>query len=240
MDISSLKRNPETILSDLKVLNDKRMITKKGCSIYIPESYQDHRLVNIGVETYILGMFAIVIGNEYGVSLAPAMMRINPDNIRTVKVDEVSYFEFTFEPGSTVVANVDVVQDNQILYTIYNEFIAKGSVPWYFTYRDMGELFSLARQYTATRLGANHAITELMVATISRNPDNLTQQYRHIVTKPQDLHQTPPKIIKLNSVTYGATNTTAKLIGAYYEEGLISALVSPSERVEPIEDLLRR
>ena len=50
----------------------------------------------------------------------------------------------------------------------------------------------------------------------------------------------PPALIPFRSVTYGATNTTAKLMGAYFDEGLTSALVNPSQRTEKIEELLRR
>lgn len=240
MDISTLKRDPKVIHQDWKTVGDQRIITQKGCKIYIPSKYQDNRLVVIGVETYILGIFAVVIGDRYGVSRAPAMLRVEPDNIATVKIEDEDYLELTFEPGSSVISNTDVVQNNSLLYTIYNEFIAKGYIPWYFTYQDLGELFSLSKYYTGTFLGANHVIPELIAATISRNPDNLKQQYRHVVEKPQDLDKVPPHIVKLNSVTYGATNTTAKLIGAYWEEGVTSALVHPSAKHEDIEDILRK
>lgn len=239
MDIGQLKRDPSVIHKDLTTLKDNRIVTDKGCRIYIPEKYQDNRLVTVGVETYILGYFAIVIGNSYGVSLAPARLRIEPDNIQTVKIEDESYLEFTFEPNSTVIANADVVQDNQLLYSIYNEFISKGHVPWYITYQDLGELFGLSKYYTGTKLGANPVIFELITATITRNPENLKQQYRHILKSPKDL-KTEPKVVKLNSVTYGATNTTTKLIGAYWDEGVTSALVHPSTKEEPIEEILRR
>lgn len=240
MDISQLKRDPSAVHQDLKTLKNNTIITQGGCKLYIPGKYQDSRLVVIGVETYVLGMFAIVVGDKYGVSLAPTMMRVDPDNIETVSVDGVDYLEFTFNPGSTFLANVEVVQNNQLLYTIYNEFIAKGFVPWYFTYRDLGELFSLSQYYTGTYLGANHVIPELIAATIARNPENLKQQFRHVVDSVKDLRVKEPRIVKLNSVTYGATNTTAKLIGAYFDEGLNSALVHPSTKHEDIEDILRK
>lgn len=239
MDVTALKRDPTAIHNDLKTLNNDTVITEKGCRIYIPEKYQDSRLVTVGVETYILGLFGIVVGNQYGVSMAPTQMRIEPDVVQTVKIDDVEYLEFTFEPKSVVIANVNVVQDNQLLYSIYNEFISKGNVPWYFNYKDLGDLFELSKYYTGTKLGANHVIPEIIVATISRNPENLKQHYRHTLKTPKDL-KTDPKVVKLNSVTYGATNTTTKLIGAYYGDGINSALVHPSTKEEPIEEVLRR
>lgn len=240
MDISTLTRDAKVIHQDLVSDGDQALVTKAGCSMYLPASYQDQSLVKIGSETYVIGLFALVVGKQYGVSKAPTMLRIAPDNIRTVKIQDEDYLEFTFEPGSVVIANVNAVQDNQLLYVIYNEFIAKGNVPWYFNYQDMGELFTLSKRYTGSKLGANRVITELIVATIARNPENLNQQYRQSIDNLQALTKTPPKFIKLNSVTYGATNTTAKLIGAYWDEGLNSALVNPTEKQEPIETLLRK
>jgi hypothetical protein len=50
----------------------------------------------------------------------------------------------------------------------------------------------------------------------------------------------PPTFIPFRSPIYGATNTTAKLIGAYFDDSINSALVNPSEKVEGVESLLRR
>jgi hypothetical protein len=130
--------------------------------------------------------------------------------------------------------------DNRLLYNVYNEFIAKGSIPWFFNYRDLGGLFEHSGKYSGTVLGANHIIHEMVAATISRDPDKLNNQYRHRLNSLSDLEGTKPTVIKLNSVAYNATNTTAKLIGAYYEEGVVSALINPSTTAEPIESILRR
>lgn len=241
MDITKLKRDPTKIHADLKKLNDGTIITQAGCKIYIPQNYEDKKLVVVGVETYILGIFAIVLGDQfYGVSIAPAMMRVEPDEVNTIKVDDEEYMELGFDKGSVVIADKNLVQDNKLLFSVYNEFVAKGSVPWYFNYEDLGNLFRLSQYYTGSKLGANHAIMELIAATICRNPNNPKQQFRHIIDTKADLLKYDPRVIKLNSVTFGATNTTSKLIGAYWEEGLNSALIQPSQQREPIEDLLRR
>ena len=64
--------------------------------------------------------------------------------------------------------------------------------------------------------------------------------YRSVINNRSDLKKNPPVFIPLRSVVYGATNTTNKLAGSYFNEGVISALVSPSTRIEPIEELLRK
>lgn len=241
MNPSDLIRDPKKIHEDLQVLTDKTVLTKKGCKIYIPVRYQECSLATIGSETTILGIFAISIDDKYyGVSKAQAMLRVEPDSINTVTVEDTDYYELIFNENSIVILSTDVIQDNKILYKIYNEFIANGKIPWYFNYKDLGHLFENAKKYTGTALGANHGIMEMVSAMVSRDSKDLTKYYRHTVKSNEDIHTKPPTIIKLNNVTYGATNTTAKLIGGYFEEGLTSALINPSERVEPIEGILRK
>ena len=43
----------------------------------------------------------------------------------------------------------------------------------------------------------------------------------------------------MRSVIYAATNTLNKIAGSYMETGVVSALVSPSDREERIEILLK-
>lgn len=241
MDISNFKRNAEKIHSDLETLSDGRIITKSGCKIYIPLKYQDHKLAKVETEIFILAIFAIVLEDgTYGVSNAPAMVKIEPSNILTVKINDEQYYEFTFNKGDTVIANKDVIQNDSLLYEIYNEFISKGSIPWYVTYEDLGKVFALSKHFTGHKLGANKAVMELIVSTIARDPSNLNTYYRQVVETQNDVKKIRPVIVKLNSVTYGATNTMARLIGSNWDEGLNSALINKTEKVEPIEAILRK
>lgn len=241
MDVSQLQRNPDQIKQNLKALGEDKLITKEGCKIYIPQRYQEQNLAKVGSEVYTLAIFAIVVGDKYyGVSKAPSMTRLTPDTIRTVTIGEDEYLELVFEKGSVVMPNTNLVNDDTLLYYIYNEYFAKGKVPWYINYRDLGSLFEHAKDYTGTSLGANHVVTELITAAIARDNNDKTKFYRHVVDNVRQIHSKAPVIVPLKSVTYGASNTTAKLIGAYWDEGVTSALVNPSDKTEPIEEILRR
>ena len=215
MDITKLKRNVDKVHSDLKTLSDNRIITQSGCKIYIPEAWQSRKLARIESEIYILGIFAIVLEDgSYGVSNAPTMVRIEPSNIHTVKIEGEQYLEFIFYKGDTVIANNQTVMDDSLLYEIYNEFISKGAIPWYFNYEDLGRLYQHSKHHTGRSLGANRAIMELIVSTIARDPNNLKKYYRQVAEKQDDYIKNPPVIVKLNSVTHGATNTVARLVGS--------------------------
>ena len=241
MDPKKLKRAPSKVHAYLRNMEDGTMVTTKGCKIYIPARFTEQQMAFLGTETSISGVFAIVVDDAfYGVSLVNAMMRIEPTSTNYIKVEDEDYIEFVFDAGATVISDINLVIRDTFIYQIYSEVLAKGHVPWFMSYEDLGRIFESARKHAGVSVGANHAIIEMIVAAISRVSSDRTLFYRHAVKVEKDLGAVAPFFIPLRSVTYGASNTTAKLVGAYWEEGLTSALVNPSDTVEPIEGLLRR
>ena len=241
MNINELIRDPQKVHASLRELPDKRLITLTGCRIYTPVRFSERGLVSIGEEIHIVGIYAIVVEDKYyGVSMVNAMLRITPYTRNTVTINGDDYYEFLFEPGSTVVASVDLVKTDVLTYRIYDELISKGNVPWYLGYSELAKLFDTAKYHAGANIGTEHEVTELLVSMISRDPSDRTKYYRQAIQTAEDLKTISPAFIPLKSVTYSATNTTNKLAGSHFSEGVVSALVSPSERTERIESLLRR
>lgn len=241
MDPSKLLHNPEKVHGYLKELDDGRLVTTKGCKIYIPTRFAERNLAQIGIETIIVGIAAIVVEDAYfGVMLFNAMARIEPTSTLRVDVDEDEYFEFKFDPGSTVIASTQLVKTDTLVFRIYDEIIAKGRAPWYMGYLELGHLFDSAKYHAGANIGVNREVTELIVSMIARDPDDRNKPYRQTVKSMSDLKKRPPAIIPLRSVQYSATNTVNKLAGSYWNDALVSALVSPATRTERVEELLRR
>lgn len=241
MDPRTLTRDASKIHAVLKELEDKRLVTTKGCKVYIPSRYAERGLAQVGVETNIVGMAAIVVDDKYyGVWVVNAMMRIEPTTTMRVKIDEEEYFEFYFEPGATVVSNIDLVKTDTLTFKIYDEVFAKGRVPWYLSYNDLGKIFETAGHHAGASVGRQREVTELIVSMIARDQKDRTKYYRQTVKSEADSVLRPPAYIPLRSVVYQATDTTTKIMGSYFSDGLQSALISPAERVERIEGLLRR
>jgi len=111
-------------------------------------------------------------------------------------------------------------------------------VPWYLDYNDLGHIFDTASSHAGANVGTNPEVTELIVSIIARNSKDRTQYYRSCINSLEELKTNPPVFISMKSVPYAATNTTNKLAGSYFGEGVVSALVSPSEKRERIENLL--
>lgn len=241
MNPSSLIRDAGKVHQHLKEMRNGSLVTARKCSILVPGRYLEKQLTTISNEIHTVGIFAIVMEDKhYGVSLTNAMMRIEPDSTNTILIDDEEYVEFIFEPGSTLLPSTDLVRSDTLLYQIYDEFIAKGRVPWFMTYEDLGSLFDSSEKHAGVRLGANHAILEMIASAISRDPDDPSVFYRQTVKSMEDLRKRPPEYIAFKNISYGASNTTAKLMGAYWNDGLTSALVNPADKVEDIEELLRR
>ena len=241
MDIKKLVRDAPKIHACLRELEDGRLVALKALKIYIPSRFDERGLAFIGIETQIVGIYAIVVDDTYyGISMVNAMMRIEPTSTVKVIIEEEEFYEFYFEPGSTVVSSVELVKTDTLVYKIYDEIIAKGRVPWYLGYTELGKLFDTAKYHAGANIGTNHEVTEMIVSMIARDDKNRHQYYRQTVKSLADLKTNPPAYIPLTSVVYGATNTLNKLAGSYMGQGLVSALVTPTERVEKLESLLLR
>lgn len=239
MDITKLVRDANQVRSALQELSDGRLVALKEVKMYVPYRFVEHDLAYIGIDNYTVGIYALTVDDHYYcVSSVCAMVNIDPSNINVVKINDDDYYEFVFNPGATVLKSTSLVKADILVYKIYDEIFSKAAIPWYLSYDDLGKLFDTARYHAGANIGANQEITELIVSIIARNPKDRTKYYRTVINTLADLKTNPPCYIPLRSVTYAATNTTNKLAGSYMQLGIVSALVSPSTRVERLESLL--
>ncbi len=238
MDISKLVRNPAAVSETLHELDDNSLVTAKGCRIYIPARFAERGLAFLGAETYVIGIFAIVVENVYSIMMVNAMIRIDPSEINTVGIGDDEYLEFVFYPGSQVITNLGLVKTDTLTYKIYDEIIAKARVPWYLSYFDLAHIFDTAREHAGANIGANREVTELLVSVSARNDVNRVQYYRQVISDDEYLQRSPPMYAPLKDVSLSATNAINKLGGGYFRVGTVSAIVNPSERVERIEEIL--
>lgn len=239
MDIKKLIRDAEKIHSVLVELPDGRLVTKKALKIYVPVRFEEHGLAYIGIETIIVGIYAMVLDDTYyAISLVNAMIKIEPTSIIKIDVNGVGYYEFSFDAGAVVMSSTNLVKNDSLVYLIYDEIISKARVPWYVSYIDLGKLFNTSMYHAGANIGGNHEITELMVSLISRDNHDRHKYYRQTIKNLDDVISKPPTYISLKSVAYSATNTTNKLAGSYFHSGVVSALVDPSTRVERIEKII--
>lgn len=238
MNTPNLIRDADFVISRLTEESDGSVVTTVPCTVQIPESFAAKNLAVIGSEVFIFGFFPIIMGDRYAVNKTIAMMRICPSSTQKIVVNETPYVEFQFEAGDKLIYTTALVVTDTLSYYMYDEFIAKGNIPWYMDYFDMANMFDTAKEHAGVDLGGR-SIIELIISTIARDPNDMTRLYRHILARPEDLRTKPPVTVPFRSVIWNTSDTTSKLNGAYYSEGINSALVNQSESVEMIEELLR-
>lgn len=240
MNIDTLIRDPDRVKACLQELPDSRLVAVKPVKIYIPARFAERGLAEVGIDNYIVGIYAITCEDKYyGVSLVNAMIRIEPSSTMKIKIQGEEFFEFSFDAGQTIMSTVNLVKKDSLVYKIYNEILSKGKIPWYLGYDELGHIFDTAPYHSGANIGREVEVTELIVSIIARNPNDKTKYYRTAIKEPGDIDKIKPAYISLKSVQYAATNTTTKLAGSYFSDGMVSALVSPATREERIEMILR-
>lgn len=232
---SKVKRNADNVNKSIGTLQcgEKiKLTTKAKTFIYIPYRFVTVGLAHVGDKVQIMSNYAIVIGDSYAVANVPAMCEIRPDSRKRVKIGDVDYFEFYFEPNSVVLEDTRLFQQSTLIYNLFNEEIAKGNVPFYFTDVDFLFYLDLAENFANLKLGKNNVSLEMIISSITRSAQDRTKYYRE---NPNGDYE----FIPLRNIQLGATNTLAKLNGPYFEVGVTSALARESDKLEDIERLLR-
>lgn len=238
MEIDNLVRDADKVKKTLVEMNG-RLITKTGCVIHMPKHYASGLLGTIEANIHALGLWAMIVDDKYyAVNNVAGKITLTPDTVNIISVDETDYLELTFLPGSTIIDEINLLQDGPFMFNIYDEIIAKGKTPWYMDYDDLASIFDTAIHHGGVNLKAPRSILEMMTASRGRNPKDRSKYFRNSIKTQQEYKSKTPDIIPLRSVAYGATNTTSRLLGSHLNEGLTSALVNQSENNESVEDLL--
>lgn len=233
------KRNADIVRSTLVVKNNQ-IFTQQETRIIVPQRYIDIGLGEIGVKTYFLGVFAIVLPDDtYSVMSVCALVELNPYKITSTTEDGADYFVLHFEPNSLMIENINVVKRDDVIYPMMSEFYLKGKVPWFITYDDLGKLFDTAGDYADSKVSKVPEVMEFITSMLGRPLANRSVFIRNAIKSYEDVSVDKVVFVPLESVYYSMQNTVNKLAGAYFHEGIVSALVTKSEQVGSVEKILR-
>lgn len=233
-----MKRDPKVVYKSI-VMRNEEIIAVKPMSIQFPKRYVQGGFALLGNPTILLGKVAWIHDGCYAVSGICAPFRSEPTAIREVMVGDDPYMQLDYEPGARVMTNTNLVQMNQLMYDINHEFIDKGKLPWYIDYDELGALFKDSKYHANMQVGDNIGVMHIIYSTIFRDDKNKRTYYRQVLRSRDDLGVKPYSIIPMRTVSYGATNTIAKLLGSYFDENVTGALVNPAERLDDLDKLLR-
>lgn len=240
MDISKVRWDAAAVMSTLKSLPNGRVMTTTGCKIHVPESFRGHDLMTMGAEISVLGYFVILLDDGRAArNMTPSMFRMRPATVQLVEVAGKSYYELTFAKGTSVIESREIFIDDIIIFSIFDEILASGRIPWYYDYDDMGRIFKNLPKYTKRQLVPTISIGEMFIAQTCRLVSDRTVPLRMEAGKGNKLKH-PYEFVALRNVQFGANDTLSKIAGARAQtDGFDGAIVNPTESVKPMESLLR-
>lgn len=236
MRFNQLQRDPDTIKGILKEMDDGSIVVTDKCHLYVPLYWESHGLVEIAEQISLVGIYALVYGKKYALSIVSTIFNTNPSSVSQIETEDGAFYEFEYEPGDILVANKKVVKNDKLLYTVFEQMIYTGKTPAFMNYKDLGRLFDTDKSHGGVQLTATPTTMHLVLAQNARNPEDKTQYFRQ-VTNGKDFDKV--SFINLESSFFAGTNTTTKMIGSYFDDNINSALNRPAEKSEDIEEHLR-
>lgn len=235
-----LTRNTELIRSYFKKVKNTT-ITTTDITIYIPARYTSIGLATISSVVETLMMYAIVDkqGN-YGVCIAPIIGKLIPSSpAYNVLIDGVEYIALPFEAGQTVIANNTMLCNDSFIYNIFQEFFINGKVPWFFGYEDLSNLLLEAKKYASSSTGDNPIIIEVLTSVMARVANNKKVFYKSVIKSKDDLNKIKPSYIGVSDRYYNFDTTVGKIVGGYFKEGILNAVVEQETETSKVSEKLR-
>lgn len=233
LDITKLKRNSVAIDKKITVKN-KLTIANKKLSILIPEKYVQSGLAFITDTIKTVSVYAILdTEDNYSVINIPISTVLTPSSIENIDINGDTYIMAIYEEGDSLFTTNDLVEDDGLLYSMFNYFIMGGNIPFYMEYEDLGDLMVKSKEYTGRDIGSNPITLEILSSILARDPDQQDLYYRlSKMTK-------SPVYKGLNNQFHVFDNTTSKLVGSYFSDGVVTSLVDKSLESTNIEEIIK-
>lgn len=234
-----LKRNRERVLSALSTLPNESIVTKEKLSILFPVRFREINFAIIGETTHCYGLFAMVVGEEYALLNINTYVELGKAKVSKIVVGGQDYYKFDYEPGDVVIKTTEVVARANLIFTALDEFLFKGKIPFYVSYHDGPKLFLTAEKYAGTKAKMYPATVAYLFAYIARKKGDRQKFMRDGAKSRSDFDLDKLSWVPLRSVYWSAPGTLNKTSGAYFDNGVVAALVNPSDTIGPIEEIVR-
>lgn len=232
-------RNAEAVLGSLSDIPGKPVIAKANLHLQLPVRFKEIGLAQVGATTYVFGLLAIILETgQYALMNVNAYWELGSAAVDTEEIDGTEYYNFHFKKGDVVFRTKELVCRPELVFKAIDEFVFKGKIPWYVEYDDMGKLFDTAKEHAATSADILPSVMEFIAAYIGRDKADRIKYIRETSSSYEEFRK---KLawVPMQSVYWSAPGTVNKLAGAYFQDGIVSAIVNPSERVEKVERILR-
>lgn len=236
-----LTRNPDAVKANFAVNATKQVICKNNCSIQVPKSFFDGNLGKLGQEVSVYGCFAMILETgEYSVVNTTGMFSLSPTSTSIQVNDGVEYYEFFFAKDTVVFKTTALLEQSKIIFDPFQTFLFMGRVPWYISYDDHGKLFDTAPHFAGFGSLKNPELMEFQSAMCARKANDTSNDFLRLQIK--EYSEGDPgnvEFVPMGSVVATVRSSLNKISGAYGQDGIISAIVSPSDKVGTVERIVR-
>lgn len=205
---------------------------------YLPIQYENKGYLHVGSFIATIGVFPMVINDTIHCGLQlPGIIGIEQASLTKETKDEVEYYVAELHKGDKLIRTTDLLENDKTGYILWLLYMSNGMNLAYADYEMKASLFDDVKEFTGKDLGANHAMLEMILAHLNRDPDNLSVLWRHSGMPTNK----KPKQLSFNAVGEITTSTHSRIIGSYANEGLTAALITKDTDSDPdsLENLFR-
>jgi hypothetical protein len=225
-----MKRNSK-LASNFSVANGM-VSSKKPFKLYIPEVFKKYDLFTQGDDILCAGSFLMLFDNdEYLLSNIPGVLTIYPESFTKVDFKGTPCFEFNMPKGK--VFNELAIKTADVAAIFINIFVFHSNHPWWLTDLDLYKLLCGCTKYSGIGVDSSPEILELLIALASRTVKDDSILYKN-GDKGTKLQWVP-----LYDVNY-LYSTFAKITNNYQNAGMVSAVISKTNKPSPIEAAIRK
>lgn len=208
------------------------------CQCYIPLAYETAGYLEIAEKISCMGVFTMVVDDKHVLGLQIlAIVQLNPSKTYRENRNGEDYFVCELHKGDLLLCDTHLIQEDMAGYFIWKSYISLGKRPEYLDYNNAATILDNAKFFTGKDSGANHAIIEIIMAHMFRDPSDVSKLYRHSSMPPNK----EPQQISFRDISYACTSVDSKLIGAYTNDGITGALLTENKDNDPnsLENLFR-
>ncbi len=223
-----MKRDPKFISSQLYE-KDGKIYTKQKTIIEFPKWYADKDLASLQEVSYVYGLFAMIIGDSYSVSVIPTLCSTVPILVNEVERDGELFTQFVYGKDDPILDNTKVIKKELLSYNFFETYFMYARIPWFMTPDDLVKAMDNLPRYAKSNVGNNFIANELIVSFVTRDKNDKRVFYRQTDGKGQYSY------VDLMNVYYSALSTVSKIGGNYFTRGIVSAVIQKEKEPNKLE-----
>lgn len=204
------------------------------CIVKILEKFESLGCLQIADTVKTLGVFDMEVDGEQTGMFLVGHIEMHPSDVETEEENGSRYIKLTFHHGDKFMTTTETVLEERLGFFIWLVYVKYGKMLAAMSYYDQATFFDRMMDTCGISFPVDHSVFEAIFAHLSRSMNDFTIPFRNTDMK-GELYR-----ISLGDVTHASRSTSARFIGAYFNDGINAALVRPNTTNSLIEDLLRQ